>query len=289
MSKVLAWLVGNRFNAALAAIAVLPLLPMISSAITALDTLTNGLRPAALSALMATIGMGIVAVVLGQNPAGLVLLAGVALFAGVVFGGLLGWSGSLGLVFQVQLLAALVGVIIAMGILGSEPEYFEGVAQEVKAAFEEAQATPEQIAAVDQVVALLFGGVAALMLVLSVGIVCLARFWQGLLRSERLIGQDFRSLSMGAILTVIGSAIVVGSLATGSVLLDNLAIVFIVGFAVVGLSAWHQIAQARQWSALLQALPYVLLLLPTAMFVGIGLAALGLSRGWTSLRKRRAS
>lgn len=289
MSKVLAWLVGNRFNAALAAIAVLPLLPMISSALTALDTLTNGLRPAALSALMATIGMGIVAVVLGQDPTGLVLLAGIALFAGVAFGGLLGWSGSLGLVFQVQLLAALVGVLVAIAALGGEPQYFENVAQEVKAAFEEAQATPEQVAAVDQVVALLFGFAAALLLVISVAVVCLARFWQGLLRDTPLLGQDFRSLSMGTTLTLVGSAAIVASLATKSVLLDNLAIVFIVGFAIMGLAAWHQLSHGRKWSVLVQALPYILLLLPTAMFVGIGLAALGLSRGWTSLRRRRAS
>lgn len=289
MSRVLAWLVGNRFNAALAAIAVLPLLPMISSALTALDTLTNGLRPAALSALMATVGMGVVAIVLGQNPTGLVLLAGIALFSGVIFGGLLGWSGSLALVFQVQLLAAIAGVIIAMAVLGPEPAYFGRVAEEVKAAFEAAQAGPDEVAAVDRLVPLLFGGVAAVLLVLSVAVVCLARLWHGALRAESLLGRDFRALSLGAILTVAGSAVIAGSLITDNVLLDNLAIVIIVGFAVLGLSAWHELAHGKRWSTLVQALPYVLLLLPTAMFIGVGLAALGLSRGWMSLARRQRS
>lgn len=137
----------------------------------------------------------------------------------------------------------------------------------------------------------LMPGVSAAGLVLGGGAtVLIARYLQSRLLRPGAFGEEFRRLSLGRVITVLGSLLLVARLIHPGLLLKNLAIVMLAMFLFQGLAVVHALVRARGWPRALLVAFYVLLVLPPLMLIMAGLVSgTGLVDNWFDFRRLRTA
>jgi hypothetical protein len=188
---------------------------------------------------------------------------------------LLGRSESLTLCLQV---ATLVGTVLLVALHSAfgDPEQFwapfvRDLAQEMqkhglpKDMFDEGLATT--------LARTLWGWVAVLTMLLAMGALFLARWWQTLPAQPGRFGAEFRELRLGLVLGVVAAAIIVGSLLTDRTLVDDIARLFLGSLVIVGLAVMHRTVASGKLGTVWLWITYTLLLI-------LPPAAVPLLAGW---------
>jgi hypothetical protein len=133
----------------------------------------------------------------------------------------------------------------------------------------------------------LWGWVTVLTLLLAMGAVFLARWWQTLLAEvSGRFGAEFRQLRLGVVLGVVAAAVLGASLLTENALVDDLGRLFLGSLVIVGLAAVHRaVAQGKLATAWLW-ITYAMLVLVAPAAV-LALAGWGFVDNW--LRSKRGA
>ncbi|MGH8272269.1 MAG: DUF2232 domain-containing protein, partial [Gammaproteobacteria bacterium] len=114
------------------------------------------------------------------------------------------------------------------------------------------------------------------------------RYAQARLLRPGAFGDEFRRLSMGRIVTVVASLILVARLIHPGLVLENLAIVMLAMFAVQGLAVMHALFRSYGWPRWVLVLVYVLIFLFPLWLLGL-VSGAGLVDNWFDFRRLRSS
>jgi len=219
-------------------------------------------------------------------PVGLIYAAWV-LGPPLVLAVLLGRTQSLSLCLQVATLAGallLVGLHVAFG----DPQQFwapfvRDLAHEMKQ-----RGLPmdlEQDGLVDTLARTLWGWVTVLTMLLAMCALFVARWWQSLLAGDGRFGKEFREVRLGVALGLAAACVLVASLLTQPVLIDDMGRLFLGALVVVGLAAVHRVVAAKEMNSGWLWATYVMLVL-MAPFAVAGLAGWGFVDNWTRSWRR---
>src|SRR5690606_9706228 len=179
-------------------------------------------------------------------------------------------AGGLVGAFQGIVLFAVIGVV-ALSVSGPGPEnLFAPMLDDLVELLRENQATDEQIEAFRQAQPVMFGLLAAALLVQLVGALFLAYWWNGLAQGESRFGIEFRDLQLSRALGFPASVLVAFGLVLDAPLLQNLTPLALFGFVFQGLAVMHAWAHARQWHVGMIVPVYVLLITPLIGFIILG-------------------
>jgi hypothetical protein len=296
MNRSLAqWLAGNP-GAAVAVTALLGLLPLVGfgllfflpGAVPALIALVRGPRTGALVALGAA-AMLAGAMLLFGRPFGVgVVYAAWLLGPPLLLAILLERTGSLSLCLQVATLAAM-GMLVALHTsLGDPQEFWAPFIRDLSQEMQR-RGLPmdlQQDGLAETLARTLWGWIAVLTMLLAMGAVFLARWWQTLPEQAGQFGAEFRELRLGLVLGIAAAAVFVASLLTEPLLVDDLARLMLGALVLVGLAATHRaVAQGRLGTMWLWVTYATLVLVAPAAV--LALAAWGFIDNW--LRSQRAA
>lgn len=274
---------------------LMPILNLLSGALLALVLLWRGYLRALLVLAAAVAGLALVGWASGQG-AGSLLMDPVT---GPLFGIwlpalLLAWvlraSRSLALTFAV---AGLVGCAVVVGqlVLITDPfaawqSILAPMLAPLKALGHKSAAEWQQYIAA---MARLMPGTSAAELVVGSGaMLLLARYLQARQMRPGAFGEEFRSLRLGHVVTVIASLVFVARLILSGPVLDNLAIVLLALFLFQGLAVIHALRHARNWSVgVLVALYVLMAVLPLTLFIVGLVSSIGLVDNWFDFRRLR--
>jgi len=290
--KFATWLSANWGGAVLVT-GLLGLLPLIGlgfafflpGAVPALVVLTRGGR----TGLSVGLGAGVLL-------AGATWLIGRSLPVGLVYSGwvlgpplLLAWllarTQSLSMCLQLATLAGAV-MLVVLHLAFGDPQQFwapfvRDLAHEMKRS-----GLPmdlEKDGLVEALARTLWGWITVLTMLLAMLALFLARWWQSLLAQSGSFGAEFRSLRLGRALGACAALVIVASLATRHVLLDDLARLFVGALTIVGIAAVHRlVASGRLNGGWLWAMYAALVLLAPVMVAT--LAAWGFVDNWMRSR-----
>lgn len=115
----------------------------------------------------------------------------------------------------------------------------------------------------------------------------LARYFQARQVRPGAFGEEFRRLSLGRVVTVVASLVLVLRLILGGPVLDNLAIVMLALFLFQGLAVIHALRLARGWSRWVLVVFYILLALLPLWLLGL-VSGAGLVDNWFDFRRLRS-
>lgn len=195
-------------------------------------------------------------------------------------------TGSLLLVFQLTLLAALVALLVVYAVLPEPAAVWQRVLSETFAALSQAGIQVEMDDnSVAEAARGMWGALIAMLAALNLCAVFLARWWHTLLHVQGVFGAEFRQLRLGKILGGVQLGIVVLALWLNVELIDAMAWVAMLGLAFQGLAAAHRMkAEGRLRHGWLVAV-YVFLIVPLFTFVMVMMLAVwGLLDNWRRMR-----
>jgi len=129
----------------------------------------------------------------------------------------------------------------------------------------------------------LWGWVAVLTMMLAMGALLLARWWQSLPERRGAFGAEFQQLRLGLALGGAAAIVIAASLLTDRTLVDDLARLFLAALGIIGLAAAHRLKARGVLSGLWLWVLYVLLIVVAPVTVA-ALAGWGFVDNW--LRSR---
>lgn len=276
MKSLIGRLLARRYLLVAIAILATPVFPFVATALLILETARRGTLGGSVSAAAGIVGVAIIAFVLNDAADYLVVLAGVAMFAGVGMGALLRWSGSLGLAFQGTVSFCLVAAVAA-SVLGPAPDVYLGpVIERLVEVFRESGASQEELAALTASAPMLFRVLMAAVLLQVVGALLLGYWWVTLVRDTAGFGSAFRALRLGRVLGITSMVLLVLGLIPGLTAVQSLSPLVVFCFLFQGLAVVHAWAYARQWHPFVTSAAYLLLIPPLTPLGVLGLSAAGL-------------
>lgn len=290
--SVASWLADNPAGA-VAVTGLLGLLPLLGfsflffmpGAVPALTLLVRGTRQGMLVAAGAAVFLAGAMWLMGRPlPVGLVYASWV-LLPPLVLAELLSRSGSLSLCLQVSVLGGLLLIVMLHWSLG-DPEQFwspfvRELAEEMKRRGLPMQLEDESLVATMS--RTLWGWVAVLTMLLALGALFLARWWQSRPQHPGAFGAEFQQLRLGRALGGVAALVVVASMFTDWAMLDDASRLFLAALTIVGLAAVHRLKAQGRLSAGWLWVIYVLLVLLAPVTVA-ALAGWGFMNNW--LRSR---
>lgn len=272
----------------MAAIFPVPLLGVVSVAVLVLVTLVKGWRSGlmdmglgllALSAMTALAGGQVLAVALGAAVAWLIGV-GVAV---------LRRRGGVVLAMQVALLAAVVAVVAASGVMGDTTARWEQVIDDFAAQASAAGMEAGPLDGLRDAAALMNGMVAASAMVSSAVALLLGSAWAGARGGGDSAG-EFRLLRMGRVIGGLAVATVLAALGGLRDMADDLGMVFGAGFLLQGMAVMHWQASQRGWPRWWALAMYAPMVVPaTAAAEVLALAVIGVADNAFGLRRVRAN
>lgn len=272
---------------------LIPGLNLLSGALLGLVVLARGYLKAVLAGVAALSGLAVIGWLIGQAPlASLIRPFGGTLFTVwvpiFVLAAVLRATRSLALVVVI---AALAGSLVVIGqlVLIADPlqfwQHFLGQALAPVQALE-GQSDVEWQKLIHGMARLMPGMSAAGMLLAVISMVCLGRYMQARLVRPGAFGEEFRRLSLGRVVTVVASAVLIARLIWPNMLLENLAIVMLVMFAFQGLAVIHALFRQHGWPRWPLVLLYVLIVLLPMWLAGL-VSGAGLVDNWFDFRRLR--
>ncbi|MCP5301154.1 MAG: DUF2232 domain-containing protein [Chromatiaceae bacterium] len=286
----------GRMQAVIAAtvLAVLALLvtplALLSAAVIVLTVLRQGWREGALVVASGLLALGGLGGLLFQMPLAVALIGVMLWLPAAVLGAVLGRSGSLRIAIEAAVIIAAAVVLVQYAML-QDPAAFWG---EVLNEFVVQRLDAETLSAsnIGQLIGLMSawmaGGVAATWLLGSVISLCLARYWAASIDRPGAFGDEFRRLRFGRwLLWLLPLLLLAGVLATGGEpnMLSQLYLVGMVVFLVQGLSVAHGLVKEFGGSPAWLVGLYLLLFL-VAPQGATAVAAAGYLDGWVDFRAR---
>lgn len=289
--QLLGWLVERPTRAAVVTVGcsillLQGLLPfaVLASAIPVLILLERG--PKAGIGVMLAGSAAMVGLFLGFQQSPWIALAYAAALFGVpvLMAELLRRTGSLNLVFQVTLLLALAVIAgVFVGLPQPVELWREPVAQ-VVTALQQADLVVDATL-VQRWVEMMWGAVLALLMLVNLGSVWLARWFQSLIHAPGEFGREFHQLSSGVVLGSLLVAVSLASLFVDVAWLDSLAQVAIMGLALQVVAAAHRRkAEGRLRQGWLVVFYLVLIATLSSFVTVVLLAGLGLADFWRRMR-----
>lgn len=131
------------------------------------------------------------------------------------------------------------------------------------------------------------GMAAAGAMVCAGAMLLLARYFQARLTRPGAFGEEFRRLSLGLAVSIVGSLVFVVRLLIDGPVLDNLAIVVLALFLFQGLAVIHALRYVRGWPRWGLAIFYAFLALFTLWILGL-VSGAGLVDNWFDFRRLRS-
>ena len=255
-----------------------------ASAIPVLLTLEHGPRIGG-NVMLAVSSVMIGCLMWYQQPVWFAITYALVLFAlPMMLADLLRRTGSMNLVFQLTLVAALVTLALVYVLLPQPNVFWE---QFLGRAFDALSQSGIQFdeSLVPQLARTLWGAMVAVLLLTVLNSLFLARWWQSLIHSQGAFGFEFRRLSAGVILGLVLVAISVVALMADFASVDCMAWVAMLGLALQGLASAHRRKAEgrlpRGWLIVI----YVMLMVPFFSFVTVALlAGWGLADVWRYMR-----
>ena len=260
MNRSLAsWLVAHHVGAVLVT-ALLGLLPLfglgiaffLPGAVPALVVATSGPGAGAAVAIGAGLLLEAAVWMIGRQPVAGLVYAAWLLAPPVLLALLLRRTGSLALCLQVAVLVAAVGLIVLHLAFGDPAQFWAPVVRDMAQAMK-SRGLPIEIdtdTLVEMLARTLWGWMAVLTLLLAVGALFLARWWQSLLERPGGFGAEFRELSLGRTLGIAAAIVFLASLgaavsdgvaaALNRALIDDLLRLALSALVIVGLAAAHR-------------------------------------------------
>lgn len=296
MKAFATWVMKGRMQAVIAAtvLAVLALLvtplAFISAAVVVLTVLRQGWYEGlliVLSALLAIAGLG---GLLFQMPIGAALVGLLLWVPAAVLGAILGRTGSLRIAIEAAALGAAMVVVLQYLLLDNPAAFWGEILREFLA--QRMGAEQVESANLGQVIGLLAGwmpgGVAATWFVAYLGALLLARYWAAMIDRPGAFGEEFRQLRFGRWLLWLAPLLLgLGVIATGGEpsFVGQMYLVSMLVFVVQGLSVGHALAKEYEASpAWLLGLYLILVFVAPQGATMIALA--GYADGWLDFRAR---
>jgi hypothetical protein len=257
----------------------------LPGAVPALVTLVRGGRAGLSVALGASALLAGAMWLLGRPiPVGLIYAAWV-LGPPLALGWLLAQTQSLSMCLQVATLAGALMLVALHAAFGDPLKFWLPFVRDMAHQMQQ-QGLPwdlEKDGLAESLARTLWGWITVLTVLLAMTALFLARWWQSLPQGAGGFGREFQSMRLGLVLGGAAAAILVASLATKYVLLDDLGRLFLGALVLVGLAAAHRaVAAGAMHSGWLWAL-YVMLVLLAPVTVAV-LAAWGFVDNWARSR-----
>ena len=293
MQSVATWLVARPHNAvlALAGTLLLPVLHLFAGAIIVLLVLQRGPQLAAVVAAVAGLLLTAVAFAVGA-PAGQVAFSiALTLVPSILFGLLLQASRSLTLTLQVSAILAAVAMLVFQLAVDDIVAFWHPVMVEwQQLARELGLQMQADFIAQQPVLAAKLLSLAAIVwrwLLYTIYLLLGYRLYQSLPIRTGDFGR-FCDLDFGRVIALAMAVTSVISWASGSDLLQNVAVVLFAVFAVQGLAIVHWMHNERQLPIFAVYAVYVLVLVLQVLTI-FALAVLGYMDAWFSYRRRAAA
>lgn len=273
---------------------LVPGLNLLSGALLGLVVLARGYLKAALVGVMALVGLAAIGwFLLGEGPvAALIKPFGGTLFTLwvpiFVLAAVLRSSRSLALVVVIGALAASLVVVGQLVLIADPLAFWQHLLSQALAPVHalEGQSSADWQKIVQAMARLMPGMSAAGLLISVVAMVCLSRYLQARLVRPGAFGEEFRQLSLGRIVTVVASVVLVARLIWPTLVLENLAIVMLAMFAFQGLAVVHALFRQHGWPRWPLVLLYVLIVLFPMWLAGL-VSGAGLVDNWFDFRRLR--
>ncbi|MEM9058592.1 MAG: hypothetical protein AAGD86_14025, partial [Pseudomonadota bacterium] len=258
-----------------------------SGAVLALVTLSRGLREGLLVA-----GFALAPIVVAYAATGATLASILTAFASawlplIALAVLLGQRGSLTLCVQATVMIVAAGIAAAVIAMGDPVPVWRAVFDDAVIPWMRDKGLPVQVTgeALDALALQMTGFAAAIVTLVTLAHLFLARWMQSLAERPGGFGAEYRELRMGLIVGVLAGVLFTLNALVNVAVIQNAAWVFIAAFYLQGLAVVHSVVATldagRVWLIVLYALQ--LLQFPVLAVV---LAGLGFVDNWTDLRAR---
>jgi hypothetical protein len=288
------WLATNP-GGAMVATGLLGMLPFfgvgffffLPGAVPALFALARGPRAGAMIAAGATALLALAIWSIGRPvPVGLVY-AGWVLGPPLALAWVLKRSGSLALCLQIAVLAGLFMLVALHATLGDPTQFWLPVVRQLAGEMENhGLALGDSL--IEALARSLWGWVTVLTLLLGMGAVFLARWWQRLALEAGSFGAEFRQIRLGRVLGSLAAVAVIVSFVTDQALADDLARFLVSALALVGVAAAHRIRHERSANTAWLWAVYLLLVFASPVAVP-ALAGIGFVDNWLRSAARHSN
>ncbi len=296
MKAFVDWVMKGRMQAVIASTVTLVLalivtpLSIVSAGVVALTVLRQGWREGILvlaSALLALAGLG---GLLFQMPIAAALLGLMVWVPAAALGAVMGRTGSLRIAIEAAAIGAAIIVLLQYALMGDPAAFWA----ETLNAFVVAQVDTDavQTADLEALIAAtagwMAGGVAAAWFLATLASLLLARYWASLIDRPGAFGEEFRALRFGRwLLVIVPVLLVVGVLLTGGEpsLAGQLYLIGMVVFLLQGISVVHALVHDFAASVAWLVGLYLMLLLIAPQGATM-VAAMGYADGWLDFRAR---
>lgn len=286
-----AWFTGHPWRAAVVAacFGVMSLqgavvFVVLASAVPVLVMLERGTQ-AAINVMLSAAAAVIGTLLWLQQPLWFVVGYAVLVFGlPLLLGGLLRRYGSLNLIFQLTLVISLLGLGLVFTVLSAPTQIWVQLLNQAFAALSKAGLEMDA-SLVERLAQSMWGAFVAVLVLVNLSAVLLARWWQSLLHEPGAFGREFRELRSGMVVGGLLVFLTMGSLFIDSAWLNSMAWVAMMGLALQGLAAAHRRkAEGQMQRGWLVAI-YVMLIVPLFSFITVALlAGLGLVDFWRRMR-----
>jgi hypothetical protein len=288
------WLATNP-GGAMVATGVLGMLPFfgvsffffLPGAVPALFALARGPRAGAAIAAGAAVLLALAIWSIGRPvPVGLVYACWV-LGPPLALAWVLKRSGSLALCLQIAVLAGLLMLVVLHVTLGDPTQFWLPVVRQLAREMQSHGLTLGD-ALIESLARSLWGWVTVLTLLLGMGAVFLARWWQRLALEAGSFGAEFRQIRLGRVLGSLAAVAVVVSFVSHQPLADDVARFLVCALALVGIATAHRIRHERGANTAWLWGVYLLLMFASPLAVP-ALAGVGFVDNWLRSAARHAN
>jgi hypothetical protein len=276
------WVLAQRARLIIVAIVAAPLLSVVAGGLIALETARRDALRGVVSGAGVIAGLALLAVVARSDAALLGTLGLVCVVTGVASGELIRRAGNLALAVQTAMVICSA-VVLVVGLTGIDARPFFAGAVDEFVTLLPSGLPPEQVEQWEQrAAAALFTTAVFLQLI---GPVLLGSWWTWLAAGQRRFGHEFRELKLGRLLGSLATVLFVLGLVFPGPVVQNLALLGVLGFLLQGVAVMHAWAHAKRWHPALLVPLYLLMLVPgpnVLIVLPIGMA--GLVDQWFDLR-----
>jgi hypothetical protein len=187
-------------------------------------------------------------------------------------------SGSLALALQIAVLGGMLMLVVLHATLGDPTQFWLPVVRQLAGEMEQ-RGLALGDALIEALARSLWGWVTVLTLLLGMGAVFLARWWQRLALEAGSFGAEFQQIRLGRVLGSLAAVAVIASFVTDQPLVDDLARFLVSALALVGVAAAHRIRHERGANVAWLWAVYLLLVFASPVAVP-ALAGIGFVDNW---------
>lgn len=296
MKAFASWVMKGRMQAVIAATvtAVLALivtpLSIVSAAVITLTVLRQGWREGLFVILSALLAIGGLGGLLFQMPIAAALIGVMLWVPAAVLGAVMGRSGSLRIAIEAAAVGAAAIVVLQYVLLGDPAVFWADTLNAFVT--ERLQSEMPQGADLETLITAtagwMAGGVAAAWFLATLASLLVARYWGALLDNPGAFGAEFRTLRFGRwLLILVPVLLVLGVFMTGGKpsLMGQLYLIGMVVFLIQGISVAHALVADFGASVAWLVGLYLMLLLIAPQGATV-VAVAGYADGWLDLRAR---